>query len=97
MQELHSIGVDPPAHRIFFRLNENTRIKVKTGCGYNEFEEVRDILGQESGGAAKLSALNLSKKLDRMFEDDTNSAGYGSVIQKTIQFPGCILYTSRVS
>ena len=33
-----------------------------------------------------MSALNLSKKLDRVFEDDTNSAGYGSVIQKPYSF-----------
>ena len=77
MQELRSIGVKPRAYRLFFRLNENTRIKVKTGCRYSKFMEVGGILHQGSGVAAKVSALNLSKKWDRVFEDDTTSTGYG--------------------
>ena len=76
---------------MFYKLNKNTRIKVKTGCSYSEYEEVGDILGQGSGGASKFRALNLSRKLDRVFEDDTNSAGYGSVIQKPYSFQDDIL------
>ena len=96
MQELHSIGVKPRAYRLFFRLKENTRIKVKTGCGYSKFMEVGDILHQGSGGAAKVSALNLSRKLDRVFEDDTNSAGYGSVIHKPYSFQNDIVVPVEV-
>ena len=91
MQELHSIGVDPRAYRLFYKLNKNTRIKVRTGCGDSEYEEVGDILGQGSGGAAKVSALNLSRKLDRVFEDDKDIVGYGSVIQKPYSFQDDIM------
>ena len=83
--------MDPLAYRLFYKLNKNTRIKVRTGCGDSEYEEVGDILGQGSGGAAKVSALNLSRKLDRVFEDDKDIVGYGSVIQKPYSFQDDIM------
>ena len=79
MDELHSIGVDPRAWRLFHKLNADTRIRVRTGCGDSGWGEVGDILGQGSGGAAKVSALNLSRKLDRVFDGSTEMASYGSV------------------
>ena len=64
MSELYSTNVDKRAYRLFFLLNEKTRIQVRTGCGLTNWEEAGDGLGQGSGGAAKVSALNLDRKLD---------------------------------
>ena len=52
MDELYNIGVDPRAYRLFYGLNEATRVRVRTGCGYSDWGEVGDLLGQGSGGAA---------------------------------------------
>ena len=91
MDELHSIGVNPRAQRLFYKLNEATRVKVRTGCGDSEWGEVGDILGQGSGGAAKVSALNLSRKLDRVFDGSTEMARYGGVKQHPYSFQDDVL------
>ena len=91
VEELHSIGVDPKAERLFYKLNEATRVKVRTGCGDSEWGEVGDILGQGSGGAAKVSALNLSRKLDLLFNGSTEMAKYGAVKQHPYSFQDDVL------
>ena len=69
MGELYQAGIDPRAYRMFSMLNEKTQIRVRTGCGFSPWEEAGDLLGQGSGGAAKVSALNLDRKLSRVFDD----------------------------
>ena len=91
MEELHNAGVDPRAQRLFFKLNQATRVKVRTGCGDSEWGEVGDILGQGSGGAAKVSALNLSRKLDCVFDGSTELAKYGAVKQHPYSFQDDVL------
>ena len=54
VDELYSINVDFKVCRLFFKLNEDTRVRVRTGCGYSDWGEVGDILGKGSGGAAKV-------------------------------------------
>ena len=86
MSELYSANVDARAYRLFFLLNQNTRIRVKTGCGFTEWEEAGDCLGQGSGGAAKVSALNLDRKLDRIFHSSKQMIKYGGVRQQPYAF-----------
>ena len=86
MQELTSAGVDQKAYRLFFKLNEATRIRVRTGCGYSEWEEAGNLLGQGNGGAAKVSALNLDKKIALMDEGGGEMARYGGVLQQPYSF-----------
>ena len=64
----------------------SSRVRVRTGCGYSEYGEVGDILGQGSGGAAKVSALNLSRKLDCVFGGSSELAKYGGVKQHPYSF-----------
>ena len=91
MDELNSIGVNPRAQRLFYKLNKDTKVKVRTGCGDSEWGEVGNILGQGSGGAAKVSALNLSRKLDRVFDGSTEMAMYGAVKQHPYSFQDDVL------
>ena len=72
-------------------MNKNTKVKVRTGCGDSEWAEVGDIIGQGSGGAAKVSALNLSRKLDRVFDGSTEMAKYGAVKQHPYSFQDDVL------
>ena len=87
MDELYKAGVDPRAYRLFFYLNQATRIRVKTGCGYSSWGEAGDSLGQGSGAAAKVSALNLDRKLERVFGGSKQMLKYGNVQQQ----PYCFL------
>ena len=68
-----------------------TRVRVRTGCGYSEWGEVGDILGQGSGGAAKVSALNLSRKLEAVFQDSAELAKYGAIKQEPYSFQDDVL------
>ena len=91
MQELHDIGVDPRAYRLFYKLNEGCKIWVWTGCGYSEWSDVGDILGQGSGGAARVSALNLSRKIDAVFSGGEDMVTYGSIVQNPYCFQDDVL------
>ena len=62
-----------------------------TGCGYSERGEVGDIFGQGSGGAAKVSALNLSRKLETVFQDSEELSKYGSIKQEPYSFQDDVL------
>ena len=46
------IRVDLKAQRLFYKLNKDTKVKVRTGCGDSEWGKVGDIIGQGSGRAA---------------------------------------------
>ena len=86
MEELYRADIDPKAYRMFFLLNQRTRIRVRTGCGYSSWEEAGDLLGQGSGGAAKVSALNLDRKLNYIFGDSKEMMKYGSIEQQPYSF-----------
>ena len=86
MGELYNAKIDPKAYRMFFLLNQRTKIRVRTGCGYSSWEDTRDLLGQCSGGAAKVIALNLDRKLSRVFSDRKDMLKYGTVGQKPYAF-----------
>ena len=91
LDELNCIGVDPRAQRLFYQLNKNTKVRVRTGAGDSDWGEVGDIIGQGSSSAAKVSALNLSRKLDRVFEGNTELATYGAVKQHPYSFQDDVL------
>ena len=59
---------------------------MRTGCGFSQWEEAGHLLGQGSGGAAKVSALNLDKKLNVMFKGSKDMARYGAIVQKQYCF-----------
>ena len=86
MSELYSANVDARAYRHFFLLNEKTRIRVWTGCGLPNWEEAGDGMGQGSGGAAKVRALNLDRKLDMVFKSSKQMIKYGAVRQQPYAF-----------
>ena len=86
MNEAYEAHVDPRAYRHFFLLNHRTRIRAKTSCGFSHWEEVGDLLGQGSKAAAKISALNLDRKLEKVFGDSKEMLRYGSVKQMPYSF-----------
>ena len=73
-------GAHPKAVRLWFKLNENTRIQVKTPAGMSEFGHVGAVVGQGTIGGALVSQAVLDDGVTEHFP----SAGrarleYGSV------------------
>ena len=64
MQTLSDIGVNKKAARVWFNLNENTEISVKTAGGVSETVKVEDCIGQGTAGAALVSQGNLDQGLE---------------------------------
>ena len=52
-------GADPKAVRLWYKLNSNTRIQVRTGAGLTKFGEVGAVVGQGMIGGALISQLVL--------------------------------------
>ena len=77
---------DPKVYRLFYNLNEYTKVRVWTGCLYSDWGEVRDILGQGSSGVARVSALKLSRKLNYVFGGCSQLARYRGIKQHPESF-----------
>ena len=61
MNTLHRAQVPKKCYRVWYKLNENTTIQVKTGAGLSVRGLAGPVSGQGGGGAALASALNLEK------------------------------------
>ena len=91
MCALYSAGVCGKVYRLWFKLNENTRIAVKTGVGLTDERETGETLGQGTVGGALASALNIDEELDCHFEDSPVEICYGSTRLQPISFQDDVL------
>ena len=64
---------------MWFLMNKNTKISVKTAFGITEEAEAGDCLGQGTAGAGLVSAANLDLGLQSYFNNSPNVMHYGSV------------------
>ena len=73
-------GADMNAVRLWYKLNENTRIQVKTGAGMSEYGEVGAVLGQGTLGGAIISQAVLDDGVMEHFTPgEEGQPRYGSV------------------
>ncbi len=79
MDTLHKVGVNKKAARIWFKLNQDTDVRVKNCDGMTEKAKVGDCIGQGTGGAALVSHLNLDYGLQENFADSLDELYYGDV------------------
>ena len=63
MDTLDRVGVSKKAAKCWFKLNQNTQIKVKTAAGMSAAAEAGDLVGQGTAGAGLVSQLNLDMGL----------------------------------
>ena len=68
MQTLHKIGVNRKAARVWYQLNRDTEISVKTASGMTDTALVGDCIGQGTAGGALVSQANLDQGLMEHFE-----------------------------
>ena len=62
-------NIDHKCYKIWYKLNENARISVKTSVGESKSKIVKDSIGQGSGGASLVSSLNLGCAIEDTFEN----------------------------
>ena len=60
-------------YKIWYKLNENARISVKTSVGESKSKIVKDSIGQGSGGASLVSSLNLGCAIEDTFENNPST------------------------
>ena len=69
LETLDKIKVNKKAKRLWYLLNKDTQIQVKTAHGMTEEEHVGDCLGQGTAGAGLISAANLDQGLQKYFNE----------------------------
>ena len=86
-------GADPKACRLWYKINEGTRIRVRTGAGMSEFTDAGAVVGQGTLGGALVSQAVLDEGISEQFapggEDELT---YGSVPISPFIFQDDIIY-----
>ena len=73
------------SYRIWYKLNEGTKISVKTSVGETDKATIFDSIGQGSVGAALVSALNIGVAIKETFTDEY-TASIGQLPLNTLIF-----------
>ena len=76
LETLEELEVNEKARRIWYLLNKDTKIVVKTAFGTTEEAEVGDCLAQGTSGAGLISAANLDKGLQKFFNTSNEVMEY---------------------
>ena len=79
MDSLHRAKVNKKFYRVWYKLNQNTVIQVKTGAGMSAQGLAGPVTGQGGGGTALASALNLDLGLNSHFSGSKDEECYGRV------------------
>ena len=77
---------------MWYKLNMNTKIRVKTPVGDTEYGDAGELVGQGSGGAALVSALNLDSAVNGMFEGSEDELCYGKIRFQPLLFQDDLAY-----
>ena len=89
-------GADPKAVRLWFKLNQNTRIQVRTPAGMTEYGSVGPVVGQGTIGGALVSQAVLDEGVKEHFPmDGSPSLKYGSVPLAPLMWVDDMLQASR--
>ena len=67
--------VDDQSYRIWYKMNQDTRISVKTSVGLSRSANVKDSLGQGSMGAALVSTINIGNAVQETFKEPSTEIG----------------------
>jgi hypothetical protein len=86
-------GADPKACRLWYKINEDTRIRVRTGAGMSQFTEVGAVVGQGTLGGALVSQAVLDQGISEQFAPGGgDELTYGSVPLAPLIFQDDVIY-----
>ena len=88
-------GADPKAVRLWYKLNQHTRIRVQTGSGTSQYTDVGAVLGQGTLAGALISQAVLDDGVMNHFPPGGNlQLEYGSVQLAPVMFQDDLADTS---
>ena len=79
MNTLEKIGVNKNAVRMWFKLNQDTKICVNTGVGMTDTVSIGDCVSQGSARASLISQANIGLGLQKHFGKIVEVAHYGDI------------------
>ena len=77
MDTLYEAGIRGKLYRLWFLLNSDTQIKVKTSFGTTDWAETGENVAQGSIGGAIVSSLNLDKTIGKYFAGSEEASYLG--------------------
>ena len=77
MDTLFKAGISGKLYRLWFMMNKDSQIKVKTGFGMTETAATGENVAQGSIGGGIVSALNLDKTISAHFYGSKTNVSYG--------------------
>jgi hypothetical protein len=87
--------VNPKAVRLWYKLNQNTRIRVKTGVGMSDYAEVGAVVGQGTMGGAVVSQAVLDEAISEEFvPGEQHEANYGQVGMQPCMFQDDLIHAA---
>ena len=92
---LHKAKVNNKFYRVWYKLNQNTQIEVRTGSGVSARGLAGPVTGQGGGGAALASALNLDLGVQTYFEGSTDEDCYGSIRLQPLSYIDDVIRSSQ--
>ena len=78
MDTLYNAGVTGKLYRLWFMLNKDSQIRVKTAFGITDVAPTGENVAQGSIGGGLISALNLCKTMTAYFSGSDSEISYGS-------------------
>lgn len=79
MNNLYVAGVVGKLYRMWFKMNKNSRIRVRTGLGLSSERSTGELIAQGTVGGALVSGFNLDKDIFDYFEESSDEVYYGGV------------------
>ena len=67
LETMERLNINQKAVRVWYKLNKDTEVAVKTTCGMTKTATVGDCLGQGTAGAGLVSQANIDHGLDNYF------------------------------
>ena len=65
--------IDAKTYRMWYKLNENTKVSVKTSVGESKSAPIKDSVGQGSFGAALVSSLNIGSSVSDLYKEESTA------------------------
>ena len=78
MDTLYNAGINGKLYRLWFMMNKDTQIRVKTSFGITDVAPTGENVAQGSIGGGLISALNLCKSMTAYFTGSDSEVSYGS-------------------
>ena len=88
MNTIYKAGIKGKLYRLWYKLNQKTKIGVQTAFGISSYKECGETVAQGSLGGAIVSAANLDDGVQEFFKESEHEVCYGQVQLKPLLYQG---------